>query len=1450
MFFGSGLIVGLHVLHAQETAIPIQAGAISTVDWNSASDLQVLLQAVEMMPTIPTNSLPHAGTFWSAQHAPGSSEPWPPLPSNFGLPAWDLGDGVWLLADQQVDYSMPLISSGMTGGRMMAADGMSPPGLSGGGGDTNEFYSDSFNFNPDYGTNLWLAITNWTPDTSFLFVSNTVADIQYEIQYKTDLAQSDWQSANWFLFGSELTNWTPTSVPSVSSSNLFLRVRSWQDDGSGLPLWWQLQYFRTNGVDPYGDPAGDGWNNLQKFQNGMNPNVFYTPPAPQGVTVLNNMAANPATIPATIQWAASPGSVTGYTVERDVSYFSGGNSITSNVSAATTSYSDSISGVTPDTWFGGYTYDVSYRVQAHYAGGDSAWSDSVPLQQATLSGAIVPGGEGATFLQVSGLPETATAVRLVYYDYMATENYDDFSFNTYRDIPVSAFTNGVTPLSADLESLGEDTYGDSIYPDMVQSVDTDGNVSTANWINFNEWNQPFYDGRVQLKQNLIFTLRAANQSSPFGFTEYNTNDFFGSDYIGGSYGYVYHFGNPADYAYASIYRALYDFSPYFGYYNLEPFDENYRYRNFVFNTANVNGSGDLTTGASLFPTESQLRNPPYQFDGSAYEMTNSVLATNQTRWLYSEDAYYFYWGYDTTITTSDGVHLSMAANARNLYGLPYLSAELAYSTGSGLGVTTLPAGGNVTLPSGTSYPPIYLETAQPQFQTVEYDFWNPAGDSDYVLPGTDSVPGMSGFSVTNTSRLMIAPVGSSLTIAGYAKMAVLNGYSGVYGYLEQYFDQAYQIDASGNMTTNTTGILSPYGQFFATEAGPAALVTMPDVDTGQRGTDTVYCVSINVDANHDGNMDLDFSGADVTSSANPATIWANNGYDRFVLDSDDQVFYDDSVSPNSAAACCPYTPNTPTPNCNYRDGAGNRVIPCERDLQNFFRLWVCGIDTNLIAKLPAGSTITLNWGDVGSPNTANPTIDIFTAADPDGGIGYLTNSSIANEQVDSSYCPYIGRLAPGGSIQLNASTFANNWAGNRFIMCGVTNGTGGLNLTIADGSGNVLAQTTAYLQVEDIKQMYERWTVGDQPSIVPMTNAVLASDNLPAFTIPFEYTQPQDTNTPYILLVHGWNDEMWEKDAFAESAFKRLYWQGYHGRFGSFRWPTTFGFTDNYWTALTDPRNYDNGEYQAWQSAQGLVNKLNDLSSQYPGHVYVLAHSMGNVVAGEALRIAAQNGDGQLINTYVGSQAAIPAHVYDATVTTPYLLSFTYTYPSGLLSFAGSQNYGPDTPNIYGNRLTNNIVAVGKRISYYNEDDFALAAPRWCFDQITKPDYIPPNNYYAYSGTSGDLAPWNHFVVSPIIGGTDVPVDIVTNLNNLYKVMAYAAESRSTALGATPITTFNESVDLTDPANHLWLTDPSGHSYADHFWHSAEFRGDCWQEWNYWNTLLRSSSDGFNINNP
>jgi hypothetical protein len=82
IFIVGGLAAGPHLLHAQMTAMPVQGGAGSPVDWYSASDMQVMLQAVEMMPTMPMDSTPRYGTFYSAQHAPGTRSAWPPLPGN------------------------------------------------------------------------------------------------------------------------------------------------------------------------------------------------------------------------------------------------------------------------------------------------------------------------------------------------------------------------------------------------------------------------------------------------------------------------------------------------------------------------------------------------------------------------------------------------------------------------------------------------------------------------------------------------------------------------------------------------------------------------------------------------------------------------------------------------------------------------------------------------------------------------------------------------------------------------------------------------------------------------------------------------------------------------------------------------------------------------------------------------------------------------------------------------------------------------------------------------------------------------------------------------------------------------------------------------------------------------------------------------------------------------
>jgi hypothetical protein len=1428
------------------------------------------------LPLLPPDAVPASGTFWLIMPGidGGVTAPMPCPPKDTSFPIYQIANGQFLvdatggevamnpqfagqrIAASTVTDALELEASSVVNlitriqtseadqqtRATMQAMGMDVP--SPGDGGTNSFTPDGASYiAPDYGTNLWIAQVTVLSGNLNGIGTNTQAGIQYDIFSRTNLLQTDWQYEG-SIYGSGTTNWTPLTVSQNGRPILFLRLRSDVDDGSGLPIWWQLQYFGYVGVNPNApDPVGDGWSNYQKFQMGLNPNVFYTPPTPQRLAASYN--ANNSS--ASVSWLPSPGPVTNYLVLK-VDFQTGQNTYL-NFPQGTTSFSDNLSGDTPYDPVGvGPTLFVYYQVQAQYAGGNSDWTDYAELESYFPIIYLVSDQQGNAYFAASALPPGTAALRLTRIDQLAEQNYGNSSFNVSNDIPLSVSTNGLYPIPAAWLTQPVDAYGFSDYGWWVQTVDAHGGatsegISLGETYNYNSGTgwlvPPAFDGRVQLKQNLIFLLRAATANAPFGYSEYDTNHHF-----------VATIANPTNYAYASFYGFnTYDmgtstgdyiqYGPWLG--ATLPFENNYSYRNFVFNLSDMDSGGHIATGVSgdyLSTGGLKLQDPPsYQFPGPATTNIPALLGTNNTQWLasYALDSspYYLSW----IGITNNVPYYSMASNARNWFGLLFSSAKIAWGNNSGA-TTVLSAGGNTTS-SGYFYP----QTAQPQFQTVEYDFWQPQYYPmlDYLgnpTPNNFPIPGIPGFSTTNANRLLIMSVGSSINIAGYAKLAVTNGFNGVYGYLGQYFTNAYVIDTNGVVTTKTTGVLSSYGQFFATQPGPAALVTMPDPDTGAQGTCTVYAISLALDANHDGNMNLSFAGPDATSQSSPFDLWCDDNFDRLTLDEDDNTNYEDDVR----IAYCPYTPNTPTPDCNYRDMYGNRVIPCTRDLEDYARLWVCGITSNLLAALPAGSTITLNWGDVGSPNAGNPTIDLFQATDADGGIEYLTNETSAANQINPAQSGYVGRLAPGGSVQLNASFFSG-WAGNHFIWCGVTNGSGQLNLTIADASGNVLAQASQWIQIVDIKQMYERWTVGDNPTNTPATTASLATENLPVGASAFQYSSPQNTNTPYILFVHGWNMESWEKDRFAETAFKRLYWQGYQGRFGEFRWPTDYGFTGDFSQLLTNPQekdNFDNSEYNAWLSGTGLLNKLNDLNAEYSGHVYVLAHSMGNIVTGTALRLA---GATQVVNTYVASQAAVTAHTYDETVP-----NYSFDVTVGGVNF----NLGPKTPNIYGDWFTNNNGGgAGQVISFYNTNDFALSQLHWQLDQLFKPDILVAESgslwNYGYSGSTNDPAPWNHFFKTNTVS-TTVNFDIVGSLANRYEVMSYAAQSYTTALGATPgVHHVAANVDLTT----LWPSpDPLDNNYASHFYHSAEFRGDTVWEWNYWNTLLFSPSSGFNISSP
>jgi hypothetical protein len=209
-----------------------------------------------------------------------------------------------------------------------------------------------------------------------------------------------------------------------------------------------------------------------------------------------------------------------------------------------------------------------------------------------------------------------------------------------------------------------------------------------------------------------------------------------------------------------------------------------------------------------------------------------------------------------------------------------------------------------------------------------------------------------------------------------------------------------------------------------------------------------------------------------------------------------------------------------------------------------------------------------------------------------------------------------------------------------------------LSLVLRAPDGSVAASDEVHLELLDVRAMYqraqgtsdgvpERDTENDQvhfPFLPPYDPAYRAAphtvgyqeDDTPGFVPP-----PEEDQT-LILFVHGCCVDLKTYKTISDTMFKRLWWQGYRGRFASFRWPAIQELIPWLVTA------YNEQEFRAWRYGEALSGYIAYLRGTLPGYsVNVVAHSQGNIVMGEALKL------GAIVDNYVLSQAAVAADCYD-----------------------------------------------------------------------------------------------------------------------------------------------------------------------------------------------------------
>ena len=558
ILLAAGIVFSPELLHAQTALIGSFNNDLAPVQPAQPDSIVQITAEAEGLSQVDPSTLPFFASCWWTVFPGGGPVPMPCPPQDMSVPIYQIVDGIYLVDETggAVSVSIPrtgatqaMTSSALASAvdrqgnaianlieqvqattanqqtpmmsRAMGA-GVPSPGGGGGGSYSPDGITNSY-VAPDYGTNLWIAQTAVAAGYLSGIGTNTIADVQYEIQSRTNLLQTDWQSEG-FILGSELTNWTALNVPQIGRANLFIRLKSWADDGSGLPIWWQLQYFGTTGINPDAlDSAGDGWTINQKYLMGLNPNLFYTPPAPQNFTASydeNNGAVD-------LNWLPSPGPVTGYSLQKfDYQTW---QSTTISLANNAISYDDSIAG---DTSFDAPELFVDYSLQAQYGTNGFSAAAAASIENASVPQAtILTGPQGRLSLVIPNVPSDLNYVQIyrqqagLAVDFFAITGWygEESTFSSlnsplsdgYFEIPASSITNGICQLP---DSQVPPFF---YYALWVQTVRSNGVAS--GWENLATGgnpvaNTPFVDVRQQLKDNLRFLLRGAADYSPFAFT--------------------------------------------------------------------------------------------------------------------------------------------------------------------------------------------------------------------------------------------------------------------------------------------------------------------------------------------------------------------------------------------------------------------------------------------------------------------------------------------------------------------------------------------------------------------------------------------------------------------------------------------------------------------------------------------------------------------------------------------------------------------------------------------------------------------------------------------------------------------------------------------------------------------------------------------------------------------
>ena len=544
-------------------------------------------------------------------------------------------------------------------------------------------------------------------------------------------------------------------------------------------------------------------------------------------------------------------------------------------------------------------------------------------------------------------------------------------------------------------------------------------------------------------------------------------------------------------------------------------------------------------------------------------------------------------------------------------------------------------------------------------------------------------------------------------------------------------------------------------------------------------------VDIGMDSNRDGTIDF--------KEDKKYVFWVNDD-DDYIHNDENMDQEDDNLNGEG---------NSGTP---FKKDCLDDKIDCLRDLEDFSRLNL-KISEELRDRIKKKKDIKFFFRF--EPEEGDPKINLFEAINDN--FDYIENKDTGNQQIGKDKILQIRNE----EMELDPKYLSVDKEIYPFIFEGRQTGKGTINFYAKDSTGRIVCTSKIELEIKLLKELYDKFYVGH-------SGDVSLGEVDKEFKKNWESTFPVESDGKYILLVHGWNVFEDEKESsIAETVFKRLWWQGNKYRIGLFSWPTPTSFD-----------TFNRGEFRAWNSGYPLKNLLKKLNETYKGNVNVLAHSMGNIALGEALRI----GEGKVVNAYIATQAAISVHHYDNTINYP--PPQVYPTPNCIGYYYFGNPNGGNKPY-----LTEALKKANKIVNFHNSADYALNLWKTNNSDL-RPDRRPlilggffkyyyedmDGNGNVYTPTAGD-----RFYRIPTMG-KEIQEDL-RYPRDRFELFSYAVRARYYCVGAYDpaqnnnkgIKGFSESFNLQDsPLNYD----------SQHYSHSRQFRSNIIDEKAYYKKVI------------